>query len=185
MTYTHRSCITTNPALLLIEPDTLSYSERAAQLDQAGFHITRADNTRDIYLMRNVFHFSVAILSDTIGCLALRASAQMVRGQWPKARILILGKAPIQLEDHLYDENIVDASSGRTLLAMLDKVTEDQRNQTSNALAGWLNHMSVGPRLQQERPLQESDPIKVSGPVMEADYIRDWPADEHLRRRNR
>jgi hypothetical protein len=41
-------CVNTGPALLLIEPEAAAYSERAVQLDQSRYCVTRADNSRDI-----------------------------------------------------------------------------------------------------------------------------------------
>lgn len=79
---------TDQPALLFVEPAMPNDSGQAAVLDRSRFCVTRAEDPRDVYLMRNVFPFSVAVLSDTIGGPALQASAEMVRGHWPKARIL-------------------------------------------------------------------------------------------------
>ena len=172
---------TVNPALLLIEPDMLS-SEQAAQLGKSRFRVTRANNARDVYLMRSVFHFSVAVLSDTLGCHTLRASAQIVRGQWPKARILVLGKAPIELDDHLYDETVAHASIGSILLKMIDKDLEDSCIKRTDAFSTGLGRISGAPRLQQGRTVWESDPTKVSRPVGNADSAKDLPASERLRR---
>ena len=129
-------CVTANPALLLIEPGALEYSERAAQLGKSHHCVTGADNLRDLFLMRGVFQFAVAVLSGLIGPLALLASAQVVRGQWPKARIMILGKPPDYFEDHLYDDAVIHASHEAVLLTALCKLSEDpwnRRGDTSQA----------------------------------------------------
>lgn len=177
----HLPCVNTNPSLLLIEPDMPRYMERAAQLKQSHLDVTRADNALDLYLMRDACRFSVAVLSDTMGSLALRATAQIVRGQWPKARILILGKAPNQFDDHLYDEAVVHDSSGETLLAVIEKVSEDPWNQRGDALAVWLAQIRVAPYCPRSGTVQESDPTKVQAPVRQADYAMDWPATERSR----
>ena len=180
MPATQLSCSKAKQALLLIESDAVEYSERAAQLCSSHFYVTRADNPRDVYLMWKAFDFSIALLSDAIGQFALRASAQIVRVQWPKARILILGEAPDLFDDHLYDESVVHASSGNSLLAMVEKISEDTWNQRGDALAARLDHVSVAPRDQQYVIARDSHPIKVSG-LKKADYARDWPKNEHLR----
>ncbi len=137
-------------------------SGQAALLDRSRFCVTRAEDPRDVYLMRNVFPFSVAVLSDTIGGPALQASAEMVRGHWPKARIFILGEAPQDFEDHLYDETIGHAASGSALLEMLDKVSDDLWSERTDALALWLDRICAAPRLQQSHIHQESTPAEVS-----------------------
>lgn len=169
------------PALLLIGLDRLESSERAAQL-QSEFCVTRADNPGDMHLMATGFAFSVAVLSDTIGFLALRASAQVVRTQWPKARIVILGKAPSDFDDQLYDETVGHSMSGGALLGVIKMVLEDARSRMGHdAYAAWLARVSLASRFQQDRVPQESDPRKVAGPVREAQDARDWPAAERLR----
>ena len=171
------SCVNLGPALLLIEPEAAGYSERAAQLDCSRYCVTRADNPRDIFLMRSAFVFTVAVLSDMVGSLALRAAAQVVRSQWPRAKILILGKTPKQFEDHLYDETVLHEADHNQLLSALDTLTEDPWSQRGHdAYAAWLvsDSMTLGSR--RTGTIQESDPTKVSGPVRVADHGRDWPA---------
>ena len=137
MTSVNLPHIPATPALLLIEPATTVHSERATQLEKSCYRVTKANNPKDIYLLKGVFSFSVAVLSDMIGFLELRASAQVVREQWPKSRILVLGKVPIHFDDHLYDESVAHTSDGIALLAMLDKVTEDPWNQRSESGEAW------------------------------------------------
>ena len=160
-----------NLALLLIEPGTLGQSKRAAELAASHYCVTTADNLKDVYMMKSVFSFSVAVLSDMVGDLALRASAQVVRGQWPKARILILGKAPNHFDDHLYDESVTHASDGMALLAMLDKVTKNPWKQESGAHAAWCERVSWAEWPRQRRSVQESDPTKMPGLVQKADSM--------------
>ncbi len=170
-----------NPSLLLIEPDTLGYSERAAQLGKAHFCVTRADGAREVYLMRDTFPFSIAVLSDVVGSPALRAAAQIVRKQWPAARILILGKASSELDDHLYDEAVGQTSSETALLAMVGKVLEDPWNQRGGNVFMWMDRATAVPRLQQSRVVWESDPTKVAGRGRQADFARDRPAIDQMR----
>lgn len=169
-------------SVLLIEPDTLVCSERAAQLERANFCVTKADNPQQIYLMRDVFYFSVAVLNDKIGSLALKASAQMVRGQWPKARILVLGKVPVLFEDHLYDETVLQTSEESTLLEMIEKLTDEPWNPRVNTSTAWLDHASLSSRIPSSRLVQESDPTKVLGNVTEPHYGKGLPGNEQLRK---
>ena len=69
-----------NPALLLAEAAASGYSERVAQLDKLRFCVTKASNVSETCLMRRVFMYSVEMLSNMVGLLAFRESAQTVRG---------------------------------------------------------------------------------------------------------
>lgn len=169
------------PSLLLVEPDTLDSSERAAQLCRALFNVTRADTPQHVHLLRGVPDISVAVLSDTIGFVALRASAELVRRQWPKARILILGKAPSLFDDHLYDEALLHTSSDAALVAMIEQVSVDPWNQRGGSSSAWIDRVSVSPRLQKSGAVQESDPTKAPKPPRTPEYPKDWPASEQFR----
>ncbi len=182
MTSASLPCIPASPALLLIEPTMAGCSERAAQLEKSCYRVTKADNLKDVCLMKGVFSFSVAVLSDMIGFLALRASAQVVRGQWPKARILLLGKATSEFDDHLYDESVPHAPDGIALLAMLDRVTEDPWNQRSKVHEAWRERVNWAAVPRQNWTVHESDPTKMARPASEGVVPRDLPASEQLRR---
>ena len=151
MPNTNAPCFDHGQALLLIEPNTTEYSERAQQLDRSKYCVSRADNLHDIFLMRKALFFTVAVLSDMVGSLALRASAQIVRAQWPRARILILGKAPIQFDDHLYDESVLHGADEYQLLSVINKLLEDPWNHKGHdAYAEWLVRGSIALRSQQK-----------------------------------
>ena len=174
--------IPATPALLLVEPAMTVHSERATQLEKSCYRVTKADSPKGICLMKGVFSFSVAVLSDMIGFLALRASAQVVREQWPKARILVLGKVPIQFDDHLYDESVAHTSDVIALMAILNKVTEDTRNQTGATHEASRQRLSWAGGPQRSWLIQESDPTKAPKTTGEAGYMSDRPADGQLRR---
>ncbi len=176
---THALCNTSAPSLLLMEPDAPCSSESAAYLGQASFLITRAVHPQDLYLMRGLNHFSIALLSDLVGALALRASAQIVRSQWPKARILILGKAPRDFEDHLYDDAVSHTSSQGDLMAKIVKVLEDPWSQRIPGV--WFPFGSAPATNQPVPPLQESDQRKSLGTARRSAYRRDIPAAERMR----
>lgn len=49
---------------------------------------------------------ALALLSDSLGQSGLRDVAESVRQRWPKAKILVLGRAVPALDDPLYDDEI-------------------------------------------------------------------------------
>ncbi len=146
-----------NPALLLLEPETLEQSETSARLDGSAYRVSRAGNLRDLFRMHALVRFSVAILSDAVGSLALRASAHAVRREWPGAQILILGRAPHRFDDFLYDEAVVHTASNAVLIASLDRLTgRSTPHKTSFKVSG-----------KPQRPLYDSCiwPVQGDGPA--------------------
>ena len=179
MLNTHLRYSNAKPALLLLEPDAPHCSERAGQLDRSAFCVTRADSLQAVCSMRGVFRFSVAVFSDGVGYPALRASAEIVRAQWPKAQIVLLGEAPKHFDDNLYDETVPHAADGNTFMAVIARLLQDPSNQQSDALSTWLDLASVAPHVSQS--WAESDPTKASG-LVRGDYsAKDWPTMGHLR----
>ncbi len=115
---------------------------------------------------------SYALLCASAGCSLLAAEAYIIRKQWPFAKILVLGPAPHDLEDHLYDDTVAADCSAATLATALSNRSMDLWNRT----IGW-NTGKPEPR----RAPEESDPTKaepsdlLQPPGAEP---RDLPADE-------
>lgn len=147
------------PFLLLVEPQTV-YSIRAVQLGRRGFRVTQTDCARDLFQMRNLLRFAMAVLSDELGATSLRAVAESVRRQWPGARILILGHVPISMEDHLYDQVAPHSADEDALLSTLDRLmripsgTKEHRRMPPPAATGLMPATRA-------RALRESDPTKL------------------------
>lgn len=168
------TCPTANPALLLIEPNELSYSERAAQLEESPFRVTRADALRSVYQMRTLSRFNIVVISDRIGFLSLRDSAQMVRSKWPQARILILGTVPSRFDDHLYDETMLHASCGDTFLAVVQQISDRQVEKGIDFSISWSNSRIEAPHLQSQLT-PGGGPTQPLGLAIGTDHQRDWP----------
>jgi hypothetical protein len=109
------------PILLLVEPNQVQ-SRRAALLSQDRFCVTRTDSALDIFLLKEMVRFSIAVLSDEIGPLFLCSSAENIRWQWPLARIIILGQSPDSMNDALYDDAVPHSAGETALLAALDTI---------------------------------------------------------------
>lgn len=132
MTDSYLPRIKENPPILFLAPGRPTQSERAMRLAASGFNVIRAHGASDIYLMSGALHLPCAVLSDKVGPAVLRASAQAVRWQWPKAHILILGRVHGQVEDHLYDDSVVHESDACALITKLDEVAEYVSKQRFN-----------------------------------------------------
>ena len=167
------------PSLLLVEPGSAGYSERAAQLKKTYYRLTRADDARDLYGMRGVFTFSVAVLSDLAGRKALRASAVAVRGEWPRARVLLLGKAPADFEDDLYEECVGHDATEGVLLAVLSRLCEQYWQQRGGTFADWAGSVNRVRRPVLPWPVvAESDPAKTPDSGLSVEAARGWPGSE-------
>ncbi|ADW68500.1 hypothetical protein AciX9_1447 [Granulicella tundricola MP5ACTX9] len=109
--------------LLLIEPRWPKVSRVSQQLEGSRFSVTVAHDAKDIYLMSGSIRIPCAVLSDELGAVALQASAEAVRWQWPRTSILILG-TPGALEDHLYDDIVAHASGANVLIKRAESINE-------------------------------------------------------------
>jgi hypothetical protein len=118
---------------------------------------------------------AVAILSDRLGQRLLGATAETIRRQWPRTRILILGQSAMGLEDYLYDEQIQRTPDPKLVLAELERLYQGMWNQRSNTL-DWNARTSA--RSFARPPIAESDPTKVIKPApTEAWRLWDRPSD--------
>jgi hypothetical protein len=129
-------------------------------------------------ILRDVKAIALAMLSDRLGRYLLEKAAATIRRQWPRTRILIIGKAAMVLEDHLYDEQIDRSSDPQQVLAELEKLYEGMWNQGSRTL-DW--NATASRRWFARPPISESDPTKTINPAPTAEESRrDIPSDIRL-----
>ena len=145
--------------VLLVEPDTAVLSARTILLRNSNYCVSSALSDRELFALRHKKVVALAILSASLGCRSLRASAEVVRRQWPLARILILGRSAFRLEDHLYDEQIDLSQEPKQLLGALDRLSEEPRNQgvIATDLSAWRSGLSLVRSF-----VQESGPTKAA-----------------------
>jgi hypothetical protein len=131
--------VNTNPfnsthsrAILLIEPRQPRLTDCLSNLGDSRFTVFALHDAKAIYLMSGSIKPPCAVLSDEVGPVALQASAEAVRWQWPKARIVILGK-PGELEDHLYDDIVARTTDTDHFLATLERITESMNRDCSDS----------------------------------------------------
>jgi len=122
----------TQPRVLLVEPDLEMLASRTLLLSKSNYIVAPAGSYREIFGLRSEIGFRIAVLSDTLGELALRAATEFIRRQWPSARVLILGNA--QLEAHLYDEVVNHRFQPKEFLDTLARLCEDSWSLKSRLL---------------------------------------------------
>jgi len=115
----------TRPRVLLVEPDLEVLDNKTQLLSKSNYIVAPAGSYREIFGLRSEIGFRLAVLSDTLGELALRAATEFIRRQWPSACVLILGNAQAALEDYLYDEAVNHRIQSTELLDTLARLSED------------------------------------------------------------
>jgi hypothetical protein len=145
--------------ILLIEPDTAVLSAHTLLLSNSNYCVSSALCDGELFALRHKKAVAFAILSASLGRRGLRASAEVVRRQWPLSRILILGRSAFRLEDHLYDEQIDLSQEPKQLLGALDRLSEEPRNQSviTADSSVWRSGLSLVRSF-----VQETDPTKIS-----------------------
>lgn len=125
---------------------------------------------------------TIAILSESLGFVILCATAQIVRKNWPRARILLFGRDRDAIEDNLYDARIDRQARPEDLLAALLMLAEYPHNQRATPEALLADGMS-GRLLSGSKAsrIAESDPTKRLADSVDDAHPREMPSDEQLR----
>ena len=79
-----------------------------------SYRVELFDKPVDLYIARSA-QVSCALLCASAGCSLLAAEAHIIRKQWPFAKIILLGLAPRDFEDHLYDDTVAANCNVATL----------------------------------------------------------------------
>jgi hypothetical protein len=115
---------------------------------------------------------SYALLCASAGYSLLAAEAHIIRKQWPLARIMLLGSAPHELEDHLYDDTVAPDCNAASLATAFETHSIDLRNRS----IGWNHREADLPRFPKESDPTKADPSDLLQPPIPAP--RDLPSDE-------
>jgi hypothetical protein len=115
---------------------------------------------------------SYVLLCASAGCSLLTAEARIIRKQWPLARIMLLGSAPQELEDHLYDDIVPPDCNAASLATAFETRSIDLWNRSIS----WNNREPDLPRFPKESDPTKADPSDLLLPPTAAP--RDLPSDE-------
>ena len=165
--------------ILAVGQDVAALNAGVVLLTKSNYCVTPATSYDELFIiLRDVKATALAMLSDRLGRYLLEKAAATIRRQWPRTRILIIGKAAMVLEDHLYDEQIDRSSDPQQVLADLERLYEGMWNQGSRTL-DW--NATASRRWFARPPISESDPTKTINPVPTAEEsYRDKPSDMRL-----
>lgn len=119
-----------------------------------SYQVELFQNASDLFVARSA-PVSYALLCASAGCSLLATEAHIIRKQWPLARIMVLGSAPQDLEDHLYDDTFPSEVSAITLQTAFDIRSVDLWDRS----IGW-NDRNAKP----SRVPKKSDPTKAEPP---------------------
>lgn len=115
---------------------------------------------------------SYVLLCASAGCSLLAAEARIIRKQWPLARIMLLGSAPQDLEDHLYDDVVPPDCNAASLATAFETRSIDLWNRS----IGWNKREADLPRFPKESNPTKADPSDLLLPPTAAP--RDLPSNE-------
>ena len=169
--------------ILIVEPHEglraarsmlLGAADRSADLSKTTDVGPRGSDERNV---------TFAVLSESLGYAVLTETAQLIRKNWPRARVLIFGRSGAAIEDHLYDARIDHRARPEDLLAALLMLAEYPRNQCATPPA-LLEDGRVG-RLLNGTALSavESDPTKRFANSVPTTYPRGVPSEEQYFRK--
>lgn len=166
--------------ILIVEPHEGLLSARSMLLAAADYYVGVSACIENSVERNNECEVAIAILSESLGRAVLIGTAEIVRRNWPRARILIFGSSRDAIEDNLYDARIDHRARPEELLAALLMLTEYPRNQKATPAAIPADDGRVGRLLHGGAVgrVAESDPTKRMANQVETRYSRDLPGGE-------
>jgi len=170
--------------ILIVEPHAGLLTARSMLLAAADYYVGVSACSGNQSERNEEREVSIAILSESLGRAVLNGTAEIVRRNWPRARILIFGSSGAAIEDHLYDARIDHRARPEELLAALLMLTEYPRNQKATPAAiladGRVERLLTGGVIAR---VVESDPTKRLAGKAETAYSRNQPGGEQPFRR--
>jgi hypothetical protein len=170
--------------ILIVEPHEGLLTARSMLLAAADYYVGVSACSGIQSERSEECEVAIAILSESLGRAVLNGTAEIVRRNWPRARILIFGSSDAAIEDQLYDARIDHRARPEELLAALLMLAEYPRNQKATPAAiladgrveRLLNRGAI-------RQVAESDPTKRLADKAETAYPRNLPGGEQPFRR--
>ena len=170
--------------ILIVEPHEGLLAARTMLLAAADYYVGEValNGAETCKTGNGQYDVAVAILSESLGCLLLSATARVVRERWPYARILIFGQDSASIEDNLYDSRIDHKARPEDLLSALLALSEDPWNQRAKPQGTITNGKARIP-ISSVYDIAESDPTKRLTVGVGKPLPRDMPASEqHFRK---
>ncbi len=112
--------------LVLIEPIGACFPDHRFLVANQSYQVTSVRDTRELALLGAAEPFAIALISDTLGRVGFIDAARSVRKQWPTARILVLGRAAVVLDDHLYDDALAHSCGEQELYDTLNRMSRQR-----------------------------------------------------------
>jgi hypothetical protein len=108
--------------VLSVGPVDCGSTVHEALLDRASFHLSIATDYRKLWGIPAHESIHVAILHNALPSFELEAACRLIRQRWPHAKILLVSRAEISLDDGLYDDRASTAAP-EVLLTTIERLT--------------------------------------------------------------
>jgi len=131
--------------ILIVEPHEGLLTARSMLLAAADHYVGVSACSGNQSERNEEREVSIAILSESLGRAVLNGTAEIVRRNWPRARILIFGSSGPAIEDHLYDAHPSPRPPGRIArsLAYAYGIPSKSESDASSHLGRWQSGTSV------------------------------------------
>jgi hypothetical protein len=154
------------PAASQLQDETLNYLFRSCRVELFA-------QPFDLFVIRTS-QVSCALLCASPDCPTLAAEAFIIRKQWPRARIIVVGNVPHDLQDHLYDVAVAANCDAANLANAFISRSIDLWNKRLDRVPDGLRWLQTP---------AESDPTKAHPQDLlptGGQNARDLPAEERL-----
>jgi hypothetical protein len=85
-----------------------------------------AGNYQELSLVQQSVRCDVAVVHGSLVKRELKRCCSWVRRAWPEARILLIARPPVEVEELLYDERLTVRPSAGTLLSHLERMAGEK-----------------------------------------------------------
>jgi DNA-binding NtrC family response regulator len=100
------------------------------------YELITATKYQELFAIPAHEDIQIAVLNDTLSREDLAAVAQLIRGRWPPARILVVCTKVPPIDDALYDGRVLPGLPPEILFTAIARLADDQR-QLSRGLRLW------------------------------------------------
>ena len=112
--------------ILSVGPLDRSFIVHDVALEMPNSRLSIAIDFRELWEIAKQQAIHVAILHETVSSFELEAACQLIRRQWPQAKILVVHRGEGFLDDALYDDRLLPPVALEDLLTTIERLTSER-----------------------------------------------------------